>query len=91
MSDTEGWITGSGTASSTEGQETTVQAGFEGRFWHTVDGGKTWTKEAIKDLSIQGLWMDGGVGYAVGITKGDGVTLLKYRTAPAADGSKVWL
>ena len=73
LSETEGWITGTHLSA----------ADFEGRFWHTADGGKTWAKEAIPNLSIQGLWMEGGFGYAVAITKADGVKLLRYRAAPA--------
>ena len=94
LNETEGWITGTGTAASAntnagtgagagseQGQGRRGGGGVEGRFWHTTDGGKTWSKEAINGLSIQGLWMEGDKGFAVAVTEEDGVLLLKYRPA----------
>ena len=54
---------------------------FEGRFWHTLDGGDTWTKEAIKGLYTFSFDMvSRESGYAVALTRSSGVQLLKYRT-----------
>lgn len=78
ISEKEGWITGAHLTG----------ANLEGRFWHTLDGGQTWAKEAIEGLVIQGLWMEGSLGYAVAVTREDGVALLKYRVAPVDDGQQ---
>lgn len=54
---------------------------FEGRFWHSLDGGQTWTKEAIKGLYIFSFDMTSAEsGYSVALTESSGVQLLKYRT-----------
>jgi photosystem II stability/assembly factor-like uncharacterized protein len=45
VSDTEGWAAG-GLGSSFS---------FEGRFYHTTDGGSTWTKEALKGMLAMGI------------------------------------
>jgi photosystem II stability/assembly factor-like uncharacterized protein len=55
---------------------------FEGRFWHSLDGGKTFTKEAIKGLYIFSFDMVSAVsGYSVALTESSGVQLLKYRAS----------
>lgn len=76
LSETEAWV-GGGHLSALD---------FEGRFWHTLDGGKTWEKEAVKGLYIFDLDMPAPtVGYAVGITaSGSGVGLLKYDATGSA-------
>lgn len=55
------------------------QADFEGRFWHSTDGGMTWVKEAIPDLYIISFDMiSADSGFAVALTLQSGVELLKY-------------
>lgn len=44
VSEDEGWITGPHVSAD----------GVEGQYWHALDGGKTWAKEAIKDHTVQG-------------------------------------
>ena len=39
LDENEGWVSGG-----------EMSNAFEGRFWHTLDGGDTWVKEAIKGL-----------------------------------------
>ncbi len=57
-------------------------ADFEGRFWHSLDGGKTFTKEAIKGLYIFSFDMTSAAsGYSVALTESSGVQLLKYRAS----------
>jgi photosystem II stability/assembly factor-like uncharacterized protein len=69
LSDKEAWVGGGHMA----------QMDFEGRFWHTTDGGATWTKEAIKGLYIFDLDMTSPTsGYAVALTISSGTSLLKY-------------
>ena len=54
---------------------------FEGRYWHTLDGGKTWAKEAIKGLYMFSFdLVSKTAGYSVALTMQSGVQLLKYRT-----------
>ena len=67
----EGWVSG--------GHMT--YADFEGRYWHTLDGGMTWTKEAIKGLYMFSFdLVSATAGYSVALTMSKGVQLLKYRT-----------
>lgn len=69
LSDTEVWSSG--------GHMT--QADFEGRFFHSLDGGDTWVKEAIPDLYIIAFDMQTATsGYSVALTIQSGVELLKY-------------
>lgn len=70
LSETEAWV-GGGHLSALD---------FEGRFWRTLDGGKSFTKEVVKGLYIFDLDMTSPTsGYAVGIdASGNGVELLKY-------------
>eukprot|EP00462_Mataza_sp_D1_P024173 CAMPEP_0175144230 /NCGR_PEP_ID=MMETSP0087-20121206/13995_1 /TAXON_ID=136419 /ORGANISM="Unknown Unknown, Strain D1" /LENGTH=498 /DNA_ID=CAMNT_0016428633 /DNA_START=47 /DNA_END=1543 /DNA_ORIENTATION=+ len=69
VSDQEAWVTG--------GHLTSLD--FEGRFWHTTDGGSTWTKEAVKGLYIFDIDMQSAKsGYSVALTIQSGTTLLKY-------------
>ena len=66
----EGWVSGGHMA----------QLDFEGRYFHTLDGGDTWTKEAIKGLYIFSFDMvSRHSGYSVALTASSGVQLLKYR------------
>jgi hypothetical protein len=54
---------------------------FEGRFWHSLDGGDTWTKEAFPGTYIVSLDMHGAQnGYAVALTDTNpaGLKLFKY-------------
>jgi len=58
---------------------------FAGEFWHSLDGGDTWTVESIRGLYIFSFDMvSRQSGYAVALTQASGVSLLKYR-----DPSKV--
>jgi len=51
---------------------------FEGRFWHSTDGAKTWVKEAHKGIYVLDLDMNTLYGYALAINaSGAGITLLK--------------
>jgi hypothetical protein len=53
---------------------------FEGRFWHSLDGGKTFTKEAIPGLYSFSFDMTSKEsGFSVCLTQSSGVQLLKYR------------
>ena len=53
---------------------------FEGRFWHSLDGGKTFTKEAIAGLYSFSFDMTSKQsGFSVALTQASGVQLLKYR------------
>jgi hypothetical protein len=53
---------------------------FEGRFWHSLDGGKTFTKEAIPGLySFSFDMVSKESGFSVALTQSSGVQLLKYR------------
>lgn len=53
---------------------------FEGRYWHTLDGGKTWAKEKIMGLYILSFDMQSAQsGYSVGLTAASGVQLIKYK------------
>ena len=54
------------------------QLSFEGRFWHSIDGAKTWTKEVHQGLYIVDLEIEKTFGYAIGIGAQNGATLLKY-------------
>merc|ERR1711871_180311 len=70
LSEKEAWVSGGHL----------VSLDFEGRFWHTLDGGDTWTKEAIKGLYIFSFDMvSAASGYAVALTESSGVQLMKYR------------
>ena len=57
---------------------------FEGRFWHSLDGGNTWKKTAFPGTYIVSLDMQSasGVGYAVALTSQNpaGLKLFKYQT-----------
>ena len=70
LSETEGWVSGGHMD----------MADFEGRYWHTLDGGDTWAKEAIKNLYIFSFDMlSKKSGFSVALTIQSGVQLLKYR------------
>lgn len=90
ISETEVWVSGGHMAS----------LDFEGRYWHSTDGGKTWVKEAIKNLYVFSFDMvSADSGYSVALTAQSGVQLLKYRqsnstltttfSAPAASTKKI--
>lgn len=69
ISDTEAWV-GGGYLSKRK---------FAGRFWHTLDGGKTWVLEEVPGLYILDIDMPSDkTGYACGLTAQSGVGLLKY-------------
>jgi photosystem II stability/assembly factor-like uncharacterized protein len=66
---TEGWAAG-GLGSSLS---------FEGRFWHTMDAGNTWTKEPLKGMLAMGLdCSDAGHCFAPGITVDRQGTVARY-------------
>ena len=70
LSATEAWVSGGHMS----------RADFEGRFWHTTDGGKTWQKEAIKGLYVISFdLISKSAGFAVALTLQSGVQLLRYR------------
>lgn len=70
LSPTEGWVTGGHMS----------RSAFEGRFWHTTDGGDTWRKEAIPGLYvISADLVSPSAGYAVALTLQSGLQLLRYR------------
>ena len=76
LDDKEGWVSGG-----------EMSNAFEGRFWHTLDGGDTWTKEAIPGLYTFSFDMvSRESGYAVALTRSSGVQLLKYRTNQTSVG-----
>ena len=59
-------------------------ATFEGRFWHSLDGGDTWAKTAFPGTYIVSLDMQGAKsGYAVALTDTQpaGLKLFKYTAA----------
>eukprot|EP00943_MAST-04B_sp_MAST-4B-sp1_P008986 g8986.t1 len=71
VSDTEAWAAG--------GHPET--GSFEGRFFHSLDGGNTWTKETFKGMYIVSLDMlSSKSGYAVALTQEQpaGIKLFKY-------------
>ena len=71
LSDTEAWAAGGHPES----------GDFEGRFFHSLDGGNTWTKESIKGIYIVSLDMlTTKSGYAVSLTQSQpaGIKLFKY-------------
>ena len=71
LSDTEAWAAGGHPES----------GDFEGRFFHSLDGGNTWTKESIKGMYIVSLDMlTTKSGYAVSLTQSQpaGIKLFKY-------------
>ena len=68
-SETEGWAAG-GMGSSLS---------FEGRFYHTTDGGDTWTKEALNGMLAMGIdCFDKDNCYAPGISVDRQGTLANY-------------
>lgn len=76
LSDTEAWAAGGHP----------VQGEFEGRFFHSLDGGDTWTKEAIKGMYIVSLdMMTSKSGYAVSFTDSQPAGIKLYRYSPAAN------
>ena len=53
---------------------------FSRRYWHTLDGGDTWVKEAIPGLYVMSFDMvSKSSGYSVALTISSGVQLMKYR------------
>jgi hypothetical protein len=55
---------------------------FSGHFWHSLDGGDSWTLEAIKGLYIFSFDMvSRESGYSVALTRASGVELLKYKSS----------
>jgi len=71
VSETEVWATGGHMA----------QFSFQGRFWHSLDGGKTFELEFIKGLYIIDIDMiDATHGFAIGLTLSTGLELVKFRT-----------
>lgn len=74
LSATEAWAVGGHPA----------QEDFEGRFYHSLDGGNTWEKEVIKGLYVISMDMlTSKTGYAVSFTNTQpaGIKLLKYSPA----------
>jgi len=66
---TEGWAAG--------GLGSTLS--FEGRFWHTMDAGNTWTKEPLKGMLAMGIdCSDAGHCFAPGITVDRQGTVASY-------------
>ena len=49
--------------------------------WHSLDGGDTWTKEAVPNLYIISLDLldDGKHGFSVAMTASDGIELVRYK------------
>lgn len=77
ISEEEVWVSGGHMA----------QLSFEGRFWHSLDGGKSWTKEAIPGLYTFSFDMiSTTAGFAVALTIESGVQLLKYRPSNTTQG-----
>jgi hypothetical protein len=71
VSETEVWVTGGHMA----------QLSFQGRFWHSMDGGKTFELEFIKGLYIIDIDMiDATHGFGIGLTVSSGLELVKYKT-----------
>jgi len=71
VSETEVWVTG--------GQ--LKQFSSQGRFWHSIDGGKTFKLEFIKGFYIIDIDMiDATHGFAIGIASRGGLQLIKYKT-----------
>jgi photosystem II stability/assembly factor-like uncharacterized protein len=59
---------------------------FEGRFWHSLDGGETWKKEAFPGTYIVSLDMNGAKGgYAVALTDTSPAGLKLFKYAPSSD------
>ena len=73
LDDKEVWVGG--------GRVAQGAGNFEGRFWHSLDGGDTWTKEAVPNLYIISLDMldDGKHGFSVAMTASDGIELVRYK------------
>jgi photosystem II stability/assembly factor-like uncharacterized protein len=70
LNEKEGWISGGYMS----------QLDFEGRYWHTLDGGSNFSKEAIKGLYVMSFDMTSEKsGFSVALTQASGVALLKYR------------
>jgi len=71
VSETEVWATGGHMASFS----------FHGRFYHSIDGGRSWKLEFIKGLYIIDVDMiDATHGFGIGLTISTGLELIKYRT-----------
>jgi hypothetical protein len=52
---------------------------FEARFWHTLDGGQTWTKEAIPGFTCLSLDMTSATsGYLAAMDLHNKPVLIKY-------------
>jgi photosystem II stability/assembly factor-like uncharacterized protein len=67
------------------------QLSFEGRYFHTLDGGDTWTKEAIKGLYIVSLDMVTATsGFSVALTLQSGVQLMKYQQPNSSLLTTTW-
>lgn len=55
------------------------ETAFEGYFWHSVDGGKTWTNETLAGVYVNDItFPDATHGYATAFTEQDGTSLLAY-------------
>ena len=53
---------------------------FEGCYWHTLDGGDTWTKEAIPGITVLSLDMtSASSGYSAAMDLHTKTVLMKYR------------
>lgn len=71
ISEKEVWVTGGHMA----------ELSFQGRFWHSLDGGKTFELEFIKGLYIIDIDMiDPSHGHAIGLTISSGLELVKYKS-----------
>jgi len=71
LSETEVWAAGG---------HPTPGSDFEGRFWHSLDGGLTWAKTAFPGTYIVSMDMQAKSGYAVALTDSNpaGLKLFKY-------------
>jgi len=75
VSETEVWATGGHMA----------QLSFHGRFWHSMDGGKTFELEFIKGLYIIDIDMvDADHGYGIGLTLSTGLELVRKKNNSAS-------
>jgi len=68
VSQTEVWAAGGRIA----------RTNFQGHFWHSLDGGLSWTLEEHDDIWVIDLEVTADFGYALAEDNKNGATLLKY-------------